>query len=1247
MKKHLKTAGIITAALLIVIYAAFLFVLPNIVDLNKYMPEIKKMAFEQAGLVVDINNPKIVTTPLLAAGLKADGVSVKLADNSELLKTDKIIARISLPHLIFLTVKVSNAEIENPQINIDILDGKEYKIVKTIEEAVKKQENQTPVQSAQDAAIDMSLIKISVPKVKITDYNVLINDLKTKNYLKLRGDELVLGYKNGKSAKIKTLAEFFVNETKNITANIDIDTFLPEIAASEPAEPAQTKEIPFINPVAVYMAYDLKTNIDSKIKIRQKNKKIVSNGYFNIDNLTLNIGGIHLPESWLHLTTKENLYNIESNVAFTDNEKISVEGLFNNSKKPLLQMKIRSDEIHLDNVLNLAEAALNSANIKNGLDSFKGEGYFKANTEFKTNFKKLTSEGNITIYNCIVRNIKDNKRLARVNSVISLDNSMLQFIDTYIEILDAVFKIDGTIDKTSKADISMYMEKMPVQKLFALFVPSEISKDYDINSGNIDLTAKLDGELKNASADVNLSVSNLSLTDKVNNINYLNNLFTADISSDFKTYNGKINNSDFKLTMNGVSVDCDKFSALVDEKNISIAPSAIRINNSTVINLSGDVKDYSDKPEFKINADGDLIAQDIKRLLGSDLAVYIKEKGKLPFIASLAGDSKLQTIKIAVDANKDNYITFADIDSLLNKDTVIQAVIDLKGDSLKIKETGLFIKNASGLEDVISIDGTVTKLDTSSPSINLIKLKIPKDLIASLAVFPQSKLTVKGSAFVSGDLYQPKLKGDFNISNMSVPELFLTVKNAVAKFEGKDLDVDIAGVNANGSDFDILINADLTPSSDFVIKNLNLISNFIDADKLMKVSDAAIKYTMPSPSSSSVSGAVNGSSGNSSDIPVIVKDGSIDIKQIKSGNIILNDTTGKISLNNNIFYLNNLVTTGFKGRISGNVSMNLVSGEIKANVKGNGLNVEQTLLEAAAMKDTLSGTMDFDANLSLKGSTYEEQVQTLKGDVNFTMKDGGLGPIGKLENLIAADNIRSNVLLNTVVGSALKSTVDTSKYNTIKGHLAFNNGIAQINPVTSAGDYMSTYIFGNFNILKNTADMKLRGKLSPKAADSLGQLAAINPVNVVKSASGMNIVLGKLLLKMCEKVTSDEIAQIPALSKDNANTENLNFQVVIRGDAAQPAKLIRSFKWLASESEIKEAEDALAASATLSVPTNINEVKQQAKDLMKSILPAQPQEGSSSGTASLKEQLKQTQKNVWQQLKEQAKQTVIESSPAE
>ena len=129
MKKFFKVLGVSIASIVVLLYLSFLFILPNAVDLNKFKPEIQKIVKEQANLNIEFDNPKISVTPLLSAGITANNISLNLPDDSNLLKADSFKGRISLPHLLFLTVKVSRAEIINPILTIDIVDGKAFTAV--------------------------------------------------------------------------------------------------------------------------------------------------------------------------------------------------------------------------------------------------------------------------------------------------------------------------------------------------------------------------------------------------------------------------------------------------------------------------------------------------------------------------------------------------------------------------------------------------------------------------------------------------------------------------------------------------------------------------------------------------------------------------------------------------------------------------------------------------------------------------------------------------------------------------------------------------------------------------------------------------------------------------------------------------------------------------------------------------------------------------------------------------------------
>ena len=144
MKKFfIYFAGSIVA-LLLVLYLGFLFILPNVVDLTKYMPEIQKLVKEQANVDLSVENPKISTNWLLQAGIKTGKVNIKLPDGSTILETDGIKFRISLPNLLFLTVKASCAEIKSPRINLEIANGEQFKFMTLIEDILNRKKNELP-----------------------------------------------------------------------------------------------------------------------------------------------------------------------------------------------------------------------------------------------------------------------------------------------------------------------------------------------------------------------------------------------------------------------------------------------------------------------------------------------------------------------------------------------------------------------------------------------------------------------------------------------------------------------------------------------------------------------------------------------------------------------------------------------------------------------------------------------------------------------------------------------------------------------------------------------------------------------------------------------------------------------------------------------------------------------------------------------------------------------------------------------
>mgnify|MGYP002726490093 FL=1 len=284
------------------------------------------------------------------------------------------------------------------------------------------------------------------------------------------------------------------------------------------------------------------------------------------------------------------------------------------------------------------------------------------------------------------------------------------------------------------------------------------------------------------------------------------------------------------------------------------------------------------------------------------------------------------------------------------------------------------------------------------------------------------------------------------------------------------------------------------------------------------------------------------------------------------------------------------------GNVYGNISMNLLNSLLKIDINGGNINTEKMLLATANMKDTLNGKLSFTTNISIDGgaTSYEKQMKSLKGNVKFAIHNGQFGPFGKVENLIMAENIRDSQFFQTALGGVINglTTIDTTHFKELKGSLNFKNGITTINPITSNGNVLTLYISGNFDLLKNTADMKVRGRLASMLSNMLGPIANVNPVNLVKITPGLNVASAKLFTLFTQPVTQAELNKIPAFGNKTDNLNATNFQVVIEGDAAKPLKLVKSFKWLALQDQINSAS---AFVSTLPEPESITTTVEEAQ----------------------------------------------------
>lgn len=1180
MKKFLIFAISALGLILAGLYLAFLFYLPKAVDLNEYKPLIQEIAKEQANIDVNFENPQIVTTPSLQAGFKTGEISIKLPDGSVLFSADSLQGRISLPSLILLTVKVSCAEVISPRINLDIENGEQFKVVRLVEDILNKQKNAPPKEEVQPLPFDPSIIKIKVPNAKITDYKAVINDLKSGHSLTLTGEKLTAGYNNGKTARIKTYARLLSDDKTNITANVNISSFIPPAKPADPDDdPAEKIELPFVNPVLIYRDYDLKSNIETKLKIRQnENGLITLKGYFNIDNTTMNLSGLQLPESYIKSKFYGTYADLDTNIYLAKNQNINLKGKIGYGKKPFADISLITERIFFNDMIILSKALLDTLHIKNDLVSLKGNGYWAANTQIKTDLKKIQSKGCIIARNGSISNGITKLVFDKINANLIFQDNMLKVVDTHTYINGNVLKAEGQIDSDSTADLKIHSEKLPLPGLFLAFAPSDLKKSFILSSGNLSLDGRLQGELKKSLITASVTLKDFVISDKNNSMIIGNEKLIAGIVSDLATLDGNIINKNLSLTLplTGSIIRNPKLEIKLDENDINVKPFELLVNSNSKINLLGSISSYSSSPLIDLKADGHLNSVDLRRFAGHDAEPFIDAQGNIPVKIKITGNDKKQSIIAQLKSDAQNYITPVHIQSMQGKQSILQAKIDYKGDRVHIRNTGFYTGtslfgddlalNTQNAKEVFKVSGTIVNLNTAEPFINLIRISIPEEINAKLTAFTNSNLKADGRLLIFGKLASPLMRGSFKVQDLRIPEIFLTMDEADVNLSGKNIVLAVRRLLLNGSDINITARTDINPHPQFTLSRLDVRSRFIDLDRLMKVPEALAKYTAPPLPSSNTQTA---------DIPVVIRNGSINMRRIKTGEIIATNTTGRISMRNNNFFLNNLRTTAFDGIIRGDITANLITTALQIRTRGTGLNVEKALLALANMKDTLSGDLAFRTDITLSGSTMEEQMKSLKGTVTFAMTDGQLGPFGKLENMILAENIRESQFFQTALGGVINNlaTVDTSHFSLMNGQILFDNGIAHINPITTIGNVMCLHISGDFNLLENTTDMKVRAKLGSVIANMLGPIAQLNPINLVQATPGLNVVMAQAFSLFCEQLTPEESAAIPDLPTKLDDNMATKFQIVLRGNVAKPMSLIKSFKWLALASEIEQAQN--------------------------------------------------------------------------
>lgn len=1152
LKKALCVASIVLGSVYIIFLASPLVVTPI---LRKNQTKVVDSIKTSTGFNTQIDNLSFSTSWNLRAGIKADKLALSIpTQENNFFYAENIGGNIELIPLLFRKIQLGNLSAQKIDTIIDIKKDGSLLILDYLPQ--NDDENSEPF-------ILPFGLKLSnkLPDVKMAQYNITIFDMDSKKTYYTEGNDFkISNFILNKRIKLKTNGKFVLDGKTVSNYDIKLDNkIMPDVQLHQIVFPENTltedekkleksntnKEIyNIVNILDAIVKNQLHGDIKANIKTSGTLKTPNINGDIDMEALSVAVNGEKLPESYIDLIFKNSKIDIDS-MLFTSTDKketTQIIGSVNSGKKPSIDLTLRSNA-KFNNIIKLINSVAKSFNI-NDFETLSATGGIDADFNINSDLKKVSSNGYLKILPSKISYRLYNVVIDDITADIALDNGIV-INKSGFSILSHPLTLTGTIDHNATTDLTLTADKLSIKGLLAALGKVNLLKDNEIKDGAISLKALIKGKLSSLEPEIISTLQNLKLYNKPSALNLDLNKLELNANYDGKVLAGDLDIKNLIAQSGNSTIKIPDTNILLDSKDVSIKHSYMLLNNSK-IDITGGIKDYvNDKMAINILANGNIQSPDIISFLPKDFVPLITYKGSLPLNIKISGNSKMQNIAINLDADKDNYVSLIDIDKLKDKAAKIKSNIEIIGDTLTFRNTGLY----EGNEILAEVSGGINKLYTK-PKLNM-EILIPNQLSFPIWGVPSSNISVLGSVGINGTPENPTLKGKVMMSDISIKDIDFAIK---------DLTVDLAGEILNG------------------------------------IATA---------------------------------------KEIKSGGLVANDIEGKLSLKDfSKLNITDITGKAFDGDVKGKVSYDINTTKIGVNFTGEGLNASNAIYGAVGIKDALTGTLGFNALLNMQGIEYEDIINSLTGDVTFDIQNGRFVSIGKLENLVAAQNISSNSILKSAISALSTAAViqEANKFKTINGDIKLANGSADLTKILVAGPLMSYYVTGTYNILPNTANMIILGRLEESVVSVLGVIGDLSVEKLLSSIPKLGTMTSAIWKQLTLDPANEDVSQIPALT--GGSTSYKDFKVSYNGTVGATSS-VRYFKWLTS---------------TIETPTDINikQDLQNAKDAVKENITNKVENAKTTAETvktnvntkvqTIKENVSQTKENL-QNSKENLKQT--------
>jgi hypothetical protein len=292
-------------------------------------------------------------------------------------------------------------------------------------------------------------------------------------------------------------------------------------------------------------------------------------------------------------------------------------------------------------------------------------------------------------------------------------------------------------------------------------------------------------------------------------------------------------------------------------------------------------------------------------------------------------------------------------------------------------------------------------------------------------------------------------------------------------------------------------------------------------------------------------------------IPVTLKEAIID-------NIVTDNVNATLNLYpNGYIELNDMSFETAKGQAKGRLFLhpsrdNLISLTLDSNhLEANAL--AKVLLDAPnEIFGELSGRIQF----TTSGGTQEELVQNASGLASFSIEEGRLPSVAKIETLLTAANVVRGGLLGLNLGNLVRSlkAFDTNYFALLYGDFQIADGVLYTRNLVSDGENLDLLIKGGIRLDNGIGNLTVVGNMSQNVKGALGKVGQLSLRNLVRHIP----LLGYLPKQSLEQRRGlvDYLPGVGFVPGVGGVPSNINtFSVKIEGPPDDPAS-VKDLKWL-------------------------------------------------------------------------------------